>query len=141
MPSRRKMLRLVLSHAGMAATGLGLIASGAVVARPVAVEAQGDCAPADGLVVIPGPDGGPVILRSGPSYDQPAVTSLAPYEQAQPSDDPGVRTGDDTPAMALFNLADDPSEQHNVAAKHPDVVARLKERYDKMVEELAAARR
>jgi arylsulfatase A len=29
------------------------------------------------------------------------------------------------PAMELYNLADDIAEQHNVAAQHPEVVARL----------------
>jgi len=66
------------------------------------------------------------------------VTLLAPYEQAQPTEYPGLRTGDDGKAMSLFDLANDPAEQHNVAAQHPDVVARLKGRYDQMVAELAA---
>ena len=84
MPSRRTMLRLVLSHAGMTVAGLGLIVSAAMVSAPVSVEAQTDNAPADGLMVIPGPDGGPVILRTGPAYEQPVVASLAPYELVMP---------------------------------------------------------
>lgn len=64
------------------------------------------------------------------------VTILAPYEQAQPADYPGVRTGDPTPAMSLFDLKDDPAEQKNVADKHADVIARLKEQFDKAVKEL-----
>ena len=80
MPSRRRMLRLVLSHAGMTVSGLGVIVSAAMVSAPVSVEAQADVTPADGLMVIPGLDGGPVILRSGPADDQPAVASLAAYE-------------------------------------------------------------
>ena len=63
------------------------------------------------------------------------VTIIAPYEQAQPSDYPGVTTGDETRAMTLFDLAADPAEQHDVAAAHPDVVARLKERYDGALKE------
>jgi arylsulfatase A-like enzyme len=63
------------------------------------------------------------------------VTILAPYEQNQPTDYPGLRTGDEAKAMALFDLADDPGEQHDVAAKHPEVVARLKARFDRMVQE------
>lgn len=53
------------------------------------------------------------------------VTLLAPYEQYQPSAYPGVRTGDAPRAMSLFDLATDPSEQHDVANAHPEVVSRL----------------
>jgi arylsulfatase A-like enzyme len=63
------------------------------------------------------------------------VTILAPFEQSQPDQYPGLRTGDDTRAMSLFDLADDPGEQHDVAAKHPDIVARLKARYDQVIKE------
>jgi arylsulfatase A-like enzyme len=63
------------------------------------------------------------------------VTILAPYEQAQPTEYPGVRNGDETGALSLFDLENDPSEQHNVASKHPDIVARLKARYDAVAAE------
>jgi arylsulfatase A-like enzyme len=66
------------------------------------------------------------------------VTILAPYEQAHPSQYPGVRTGDPGRAMALFDLENDPSEQHDVAAQHAEIVARLKARYDHLTK--AAAR-
>src|SRR5262245_54032445 len=65
------------------------------------------------------------------------VTILAPYEQHQPADYPGLRTGDETKAMTLFDLADDPGEQKDVAAKNPEVVARLKERFDEAAKELS----
>lgn len=60
------------------------------------------------------------------------VTILAPYEQYQPADRPGVTSGDATPAGALFDLQNDPSEQHNVAAEHADVVARLRAAFDEL---------
>jgi hypothetical protein len=56
------------------------------------------------------------------------VTILAPYEQSQPIEFPGVRTGDETRAMSLFDLESDPGEQHVVSAQHGDIVARLKAR-------------
>lgn len=59
-------------------------------------------------------------------------TILAPYEQYQPADHPGLRTGDEPVPMMLFDLQADPGEQKNVAAQHPDVVARLKKAFDEM---------
>ena len=32
--------------------------------------------------------------------------------------------------------SNDPGEQHDVAAKHPDIVARLKARYDQVIKEI-----
>jgi uncharacterized sulfatase len=58
------------------------------------------------------------------------VTLLAPYEQYQPTDYPGLTTGDTPKAMELFDLSTDPSEQHDVSAEHPDVVKRLKAAFD-----------
>lgn len=61
------------------------------------------------------------------------VTILAPYEQARPSEYPGLRTGDPQQKMMLFDLESDPSEQHNVAAEHPEVVKRLARLFEKML--------
>jgi uncharacterized sulfatase len=58
------------------------------------------------------------------------VTLLAPYEQYKPSAYPGIHTGDQPKPMMLFDLQSDPAEQHDVAAKHPEVVKRLKQLYD-----------
>lgn len=60
------------------------------------------------------------------------VTILAPYEQPDPSQYPGVMTGDETKSMSLFDLEKDPAEQHDVAAQHPDVVEKLKAMFDEM---------
>jgi uncharacterized sulfatase len=64
------------------------------------------------------------------------VTILAPYEQAQPSDYPGLRTGDPTKALSLFDLANDPGEQRDMAAQHPDVVERLRQRHEEFMRQL-----
>ncbi len=77
--------------------------------------------------------GAPWVDPRGPD----GVTILAPYEQAHPSQYPGVRTGDSTGAMALFDLENDPSEQHDVSAQHAEIVARLKARYDQLMEAAA----
>ncbi len=60
------------------------------------------------------------------------VTLLAPHEQYQPADYPGLRSGDAPAAMALFDLLNDPGEQHNVADQHPVEVKRLKALFDEM---------
>jgi arylsulfatase A-like enzyme len=67
------------------------------------------------------------------------VTILAPYEQHSPADYPGVRGGDDANPLSLFDLAADPAEQSDVAAAHPEVVARLKAHYDRATKEFPAA--
>jgi len=59
------------------------------------------------------------------------VTILAPYEQARPSDYPGIIGGDAPKNMMLFDIEADPAEQHDLSKKHPDVVERLKAIYDK----------
>jgi hypothetical protein len=63
-------------------------------------------------------------------------TILAPYEQAKPGQHPGAPGGAPSKAMMLFDLEDDPSEQRDVAAGHPDVVSRLTEAYDRLNQEV-----
>ena len=81
--------------------------------------------------------GEPWVDPRGPD----GVTILAPYEQATRDQYPGLRTGDATPAMSLFDLANDPTEQHNVAAQHPEEVARLKAMFDKASRDLSRIER
>jgi arylsulfatase A-like enzyme len=64
------------------------------------------------------------------------VTILAPYEQARPSEYPGVAGGDDPKNMMLFDIESDPAEQHDLSDKHPEIVKRLKAAYDKTLAEV-----
>ncbi|NQT01253.1 MAG: sulfatase [Planctomycetes bacterium] len=64
------------------------------------------------------------------------VTLIAPYEQSQPKDYPGVIGGDKAKNIMLFDLEADPAEQHDVSKKHPDVVKRIKAIYEKTLAEV-----
>ncbi|MEJ7607377.1 MAG: hypothetical protein WKF37_14205, partial [Bryobacteraceae bacterium] len=50
------------------------------------------------------------------------VTLIAQHEQARPNQYPGVQSGDAPKAMMLFDMESDPSEQHDLASSHPEVV-------------------
>jgi arylsulfatase A-like enzyme len=66
------------------------------------------------------------------------VRILAPYEQSHPSEHPGLLTGDIWKESALFDLENDPGEQHNIIGQHSDVaesLARLVERTRKQMAE------
>jgi uncharacterized sulfatase len=79
-------------------------------------------------------------LKPGERYNDPrgpdGVTILAPFEQSQPSEHPGLRTGDGGQPMQLFDLETDPGEQRDVAALHGDVVQRLKHAFGLMTSQL-----
>jgi hypothetical protein len=42
-------------------------------------------------------------------------------------------TGDAPAPMQLFDLHDDPAEQTDVAARHPEIVRRLKAEFDRLI--------
>ncbi len=73
-----------------------------------------------------GTPGEPWVDPWGPD----GVTILAPHEQYQPTEYPGVRSGDPARNGALFDLQSDPAEQRDVSAEHRDVVARLQEAFE-----------
>ena len=60
------------------------------------------------------------------------LTIIAQFEQADPTDCPGVQTGPDPKPMMLFDMRTDRAEQRDVAASHPEVVARLKAAFDRI---------
>ncbi len=64
------------------------------------------------------------------------VTFLAPFEQAKPTQHPGLTSGDAPNTMMLFDLQVDCGEQHDVAAQHPDIAKRLKKMFDTMLAEV-----
>ncbi|MFA6545238.1 MAG: sulfatase [Limisphaerales bacterium] len=88
------------------------------------------------LHVLAGRDGFMNLDKPGQRWTDPrgpdGVTILAPYEQHQPGDHPGLRTGDAPRPMQLFDLQTDPGEQHDAAAAHPEEVKRLKAHFDAM---------
>ncbi len=89
------------------------------------------------LHVLPGRDRMVNIPKNGERWADPrgpdGVTILAPFEQSQPGEHPGLTTGDAPQPLQLFDLQADPGEQHDVAEKHPETVARLKANYDEMI--------
>jgi arylsulfatase A-like enzyme len=64
------------------------------------------------------------------------VRILAPYEQAHPSQFPGALTGDAVTTVGLFDLEQDPAEQHNVADRYSDVVKQLQAHAEKLQDEM-----
>lgn len=64
------------------------------------------------------------------------VRMLAPYEQPTPVEYPGMMTGDFVDQPSLFNVDEDPTEQHNVAGQHREVVAKLTQLADKIRAEM-----
>ena len=82
------------------------------------------------------PGAGTRYLRDVTGWIDPrgpdGVTLLAPYEQAKPNQYPGVLSGVEPKDMMLFDLEADPSEQYDVAEKHPEVVARLEAFFSKL---------
>lgn len=91
------------------------------------------------MVLKPGPDG-----RWLDSRAPDGVTILAPSEQYNLDAPPGLTTGAEPKAMQLFDLQNDPGEQKDVAAEHPEEVKRLKAVHDAMnrqVPEVAEVKR
>jgi hypothetical protein len=80
-PSRRQMIRMVLSQAGLAASGVGLLLSATLVTGPPQAQAESDALPAETLLRVANTGGYPINLLAGPSIDQPTVVQLAPDEK------------------------------------------------------------
>lgn len=76
--------------------------------------------PAGGMRFKAGPDG-----RWPDPRAPDGVTLLAPFEQYNLDSMPGLVSGVEAGSMQLFDLDNDPGEQTDVAAAHPEVVRRL----------------
>jgi arylsulfatase A-like enzyme len=81
---------------------------------------------------------GGMRFKAGPDGRWPdprapdGVTIIAPFEQYNLESFPGLSSGDEPAPMQLFDLQNDPGEQHDVAAKHPGEVKRLLAAYEAM---------
>jgi len=60
------------------------------------------------------------------------TTIIAPGKQPHPSEYPGLETGVEKRAGLLFDLQNDPAEQHDMSAQFPDEVKRLQDAADAM---------
>lgn len=97
------------------------------------------------LHVLPAQDPRAKLRDSGASWVDPrapdGVTILAPFEQYKPSDHPGLTTGDAPAPLQLFDLQSDPGEQSDVAAAHPETVARLRQLHRELTSEISKPNR
>jgi uncharacterized sulfatase len=86
------------------------------------------------LHLLPAQDPRLRLAKPGERWIDPrgpdGVTILAPFEQYQPIHYPGLTAGDAPAPMQLFDLETDPAEQHDVAAAHPEIVARLRAHHE-----------
>ncbi len=60
------------------------------------------------------------------------LTIIAQFEQAKPEDCPGLTGGPAPKPLMLFDMEADRGEQRDVAAEHPEVVARLRKIFNAM---------
>jgi arylsulfatase A-like enzyme len=90
------------------------------------------------LHVLPARDGRARLIETSESWVDPrgpdGVTILAPLEQYKPVSHPGLVTGSAPAPMQLFDLQADPGEQRDVTKEHPAEVARLRQQYDRYLE-------
>ena len=67
------------------------------------------------------------LYRESPGYDGQQCVRVGNWKALRRNLNPGPKAMDQKPgAIELYDLAADPREEHDVAALHPDVVARLK---------------
>lgn len=93
--------------------------------------------PTPGPAYLPPDEAAKWVDPRGPD----GVTLIAQYEQPRPDRYPGLLTGDAPREGMLFDLENDPGEQHDVSAQHPEVVERLRALFDKVNREVPPPQR
>ena len=64
------------------------------------------------------------------------MTLIAPFEQYTPASYPGLTSGAESKQGALFQVMNDPGEQVDVGAQHPEVVQRLRSHAESVMAEM-----
>ena len=68
----------------------------------------------------------PFLYREAAGYQGQQAVRLGDWKGIRLNVNPGPKAANQKPgALELYNLADDPAETQNVAAEHPDVVAKI----------------
>ncbi len=95
------------------------------------------------FLTAPGPPRGDRVWKPDDKWEDPrrpdGVRLLAPFEQAHPSQFPGLLTSEPVTLPALFDLEKDPAEKKNVAAENAELVKRLQDHADRMRAEMRRA--
>lgn len=82
------------------------------------------------------------VWQPGDDYRDPrepdGLRIIAPFNQPHASEFPGVRPGEPYELPALFNVATDRAEEHNVADQHPDLVVELMALADEFAQQALA---
>ena len=61
--------------------------------------------------------------------DPDGKTILAPFKQPGADEFPGLKTGDRSENMMLFDIENDPGEQEDLSKRYPEIMARLQKYY------------
>ena len=99
----------------------------------------GASSPHDAILINAAPQKGALrmgdwklVVNGGAADNMDGEEDAAPAAEKKPTLQAVVN------GIELFNLADDPSEKNNVAAKHPDKVKELRVRYDTFAKQQVA---
>ena len=105
--------------------------------------AKGEPSPHEAILLNTSPTSGAIrmgewklVVNGSDRFEEdPAEAAPAAAAAAAPGRKPRQQGAAARDAAELFNLADDPSEKRNLAAKHPEKVKELRKRYDALAAE------